>query len=213
MANDVAGKIVRVTIAATYPDNQVEENSMGFICTGAAAADTRAALGAAVLALYDTNIKPVMATTASLYGYHVQTLMPQPIDTSHQLAAPVAGTGGAISLATQVRPVMTMTSTLGGRGGRGRLYIFTPDTGHINAATLFPSAALITAINALATGLVTPIAVGGSTWKLSIVHRIPGVPPARSTYTSILAVTANASERFGTIRKSGNYGRVNLNPW
>lgn len=213
MGVDALNKLVRVTIAATYTDAQVQENNMAFLCTNPGGGDSRAALGSAVQALYTTHYVPKMATVSQLYGYHVQTLMPRPIDTSVQAIALVPGTGSAIPMPTQVRPVLTWGSALGGRGGRGRLYLFTPDSSQQDPATLYPLAAFTTAISALATAIRAPITVGGSTWQLHIAHRIPGVPPAASTYSSIAVTTGIGSQRFGTIRKSGNYGKTNLNPW
>lgn len=213
MGIDTLGKIVRVTIAATYADKQVQENNLAYKCTVAGGADTRRALAAAVQGHYNTRYVPKMATTTQVYGYNVTTLMPRPIDPGVSLASANVGTGTGVVMPTQVRPVLTWSTALGGRGGRGRLYLFTPDSSQQDAATFFPIAGLTTAINLLAADLYAPIVVGGSTWELQIAHRIPGVPPAPSTYSTIPVTGGVGSERFGTIRKSGNYGKTNLNPW
>lgn len=209
MSIDAVGKLVRVTIAATYPDSQVQMNNLGYACTVAGGTDTRPALGAAVQTIFLANLPAVMAAVSSIYGWRVQTLSPAPPDLTVSGVNVVAGSVGQPIMPTQARPVLKWLTAMAGRRYRGRIYGFTPVNSRITS-TGFPDATLDAAQLALGVALLPAIVSAGSTWKLSLIHRAAGSPVV---YTSTLITNCEVASLFGTQRKSGNYGRENPAPW
>lgn len=209
MANDQIGKIVRVTIAATFSDNQVQMNNLSYACTTAGGGDSRGALGAAVQTLFNAAMLPVMSSNSAIYGWLVQTLMPRPPDISVSGVNTIAGAGGATYVPSQARPLIGFKTALAGKKYRGRIYCFSPASTLVDAGG-YPPAALNAVINAFGTSLLAPIIVGGSTWSLAIAHRSPGSP---LTYTYDLVTARAVRNQWGTQRRSGNTGRLNVNPW
>lgn len=112
-------------------------------------------------------------------------------------------------LPSQVRPLVQWKTALAGRAYRGRMFGFTPDTANQNAnehPTVFNSASW----DALAARFVTGFVELGTTWTLVLWHRLrppkPFIPPTP-------VVVGDATKRWATQRRSGDYGRLNPNPW
>lgn len=209
MSIDVVGELVKVTIAATYPDSQLQECNIGYKCTAIGGADTRALLGPAVQAFFTARVIPNMAVVSSLYGWRVQQLDPLPAASTVFGTAIVAGTAGATSAPTQARPLLSWITAFAGKKYRGRIYVFTP-TFDCSDATSYPNAATLGTVNNLGNDLRGSVVVGGSTWKSVILHKPPA---AGGPWTSTDITNHKAAIYFGTQRRSGNTGRLNKLPW
>lgn len=209
MAIDVLGQIMRVTIAAQYPDAQIEMNNLTYVATAVGGADTRALLGVAVRNKFVAQWLPVMSPTSNIYGNRTLQLAPLPAAASTSVANPIVGTGVGNSAPTQARPILRFTTALAGRPYRGRLYLFTPILTCTDALA-YPTAAIRAAVVALGASLQGANVVGGTTWSPCIAHK-PSTPGAPWTSTPITGTVDPGM--FGTQRRSGNTGRLNPTPW
>jgi hypothetical protein len=206
---DTPGDILRVTIAALYPDTQVQEVNHNFVCGSSGGGDSRTALGAAVLGVYVTNYAPVMSSVSSLYGYKVALVNRPPPPFPKALVSSTPGALTVLVMPTQVRPILGWQTAQAGRGFRGRNFLFTPaDT--MMGSTGYPNTTMNTATAAVGAAIGAGFSVGGSAWAPVVAHRHKG-PPVTWTFT--LVANGFNPAKFGTQRKSGNYGRVNSNPW
>ncbi len=207
---DTVGDILRVTIAATYPDGQLQLTSVNYICTASGGGDTRAALGANLYNGIGTNWLPMMAPTSSLYGYKVSLVNRKPAPLPKVLAAIQAGTGSGNTMPTQSRPLISTGTGNAGRAYRGRMFLFTPASNQISA-TSFLSTAALTALGNIAGSVFNSFASGGTTWQPVIAHRHAG-PPVTWSWDPM--TSGQAQSKIATQRRSGNYGRTNsLVPW
>lgn len=209
MAIDLAGDIVRVTIAWSYPDAQVLENNLCYLCKTSGGTDSRGLLGVAVYDIFVTNWLPRIGPAAAIYGYKVDTInrVPHPLPATSIGIAPGSGTNP--NCPTQTRPMLRLTTALAGRKFRGRLFLPSPQAADVSNSG-FPVAGNTVAVGALGTALLAPIIVAGTTWQLGICHRVKANPAA----TTITDVTGNSAPGlFGTQWKSGNTGRANTPPW
>lgn len=209
MALDQVGDIVRVTIAWQYPDQQVLENNIAYRCSAAAAVDSRGALGNAVRTIFLSVWLPHVSNQVNLYGYKVSALnkMPSPAPVTGVIVTMGVGTSGIMP--TQARPLLKLRTALAGRKYRGRLFLPTPILDDITASG-YPTAGLNTDTGLIGTGIINPISVSGSTWTAVIAHLVKGNPLATTTTDITSAIPAGL---FGTMRKSGNTGRINATPW
>lgn len=205
---DAIGDIARVTIAAIYPDNQVQEVNHNFLCTTPSGADSRPGLGAAVLSIWSAYAA-FLPSNVSLYGYKVSIVNRKPPPMPRALVSSTTGTASGLLMPTQTRPVIGWQTINAGRSQRGRTFAFTP-AASLMGSTGFPSATLTTGLNTIASALLAGMTPSGSLWLLTLAHRIKG-PPV--TWSSTVLNTGTGTGKFGTQRKSGNYGRVNASPW
>lgn len=209
MALDTVGELVKVTIAAAYDNNQVQECNVGYQCTAIGGADTRALLGPAVQTFFNNRLLPNMGVTSTIYGWRVQQLAPLPPATTVFGVNQVNGTAGATTAPTQARPLLSFITDFSGRKYRGRIYLFTP-TFDCSTPLSYPNAATLGTINNLGNDLRGSVVVGGSTWKSVILHK-PSAPAGPWTSTPI--TNHKAGNFFATQRRSGNTGRLNPLPW
>ena len=207
---DTVGDIIRVTVAASYPNKQVQECNWHCHCIASGGGDSRSAVAAQVNSLAAVHIYPTLMSTVKYLGCRVALVLsgtpysPVIVDKDD----PGTSTGN-IQLPTQVRGVLKFRTALSGRAYRGRIYTFTPtstwqdadghplDTYGVHWATI---------LDQFRAGL----SVGGSIWQLVIYHRLvvpkPFIQP--TPVTQVINQTV-----WGTQRRSGDFGRPNLNPW
>lgn len=209
--NDRVGELVRVTLAATYTNNQVEETDYAFTPTVTGGGDSRAALGAGVYGALSAVLPPYLATTTNMFGWKVSVLNVKPPPAAVSSKTLVAGTDAAnAALPTQARPLIRFRTDLGGRTGRGRSYMFTPSAGFLQGDnTVNP--ALVAVLQGFGAFLAAGITVGGTAWSFVILNR--SAPPPPFTYGFTPVKTAEATNLFATQRRSGDTGRKNADPW
>lgn len=203
------GDIIRVTIAATFPDSQIQENNLNYVITSAGGTDFRPTLGPSVYALFLANWLNSMSYDSSMYGWKVAVVNRSPNPVPASAVATNVGSISAHPCPTQARPILSWQTANGGRGYRGRLFLFTPSSNAVSA-TGYLDTTPAAASAALAAALLPPITAGGTTLQLVIAHRHKG-PPVTWTVDPVTAAIARV--KIGTQRKSGNYGRTNVGPW
>jgi hypothetical protein len=155
-------------------------------------------------------MKALMYNGATYDGASAQKVVP-PLGLLPSIWAASAGPGtaGATALPTQTAGVITWQSVFAGRGNRGRSYIPFPasadDTGDGT-----PTAGYVTRLLAYKTALLAGFTVtdGLATETLGPIvwHKKTGLPGP-----TIFSARANA--RWGTQRRRGGYGRVNVPPF
>lgn len=210
---DVVGNIARVTMAALYPQGvrgqQVQETNIHYAITATGGGDTRAGLRAALDGFFVATVVPLMATTAQYWGSKVSMLNMIPPPTPKVSRNTAMGTGSGSQLPTQVRGLLSLTTNVAGRTGRGRMYVFTGDDTTFDASGN-PSAGYVAMLGTLAGQLANPVVTGGTTWSPCIAHRHAGPPPF---YTYDLVTGITRQDFYCTQRRSGESGRVNATPW
>jgi len=154
--------------------------------------------------------KQVLNNTSTYRGVAVANV--SGLRTTQFIANTNAGGGvaGVASLPTQVRGMLSYYTQLAGPRYRGRTYIPFPPT-NAGDANGMPTGAYVTFLGILLAAMFGPIVVpngaGSVSLALGVAHRVAGV------YTISEVVTAYARARFATQRKSGAYGRPNINPF
>lgn len=140
--------------------------------------------------------KPLLTAAATFRGIQLQVLHPRLLVPVIANANAGVGTGGASPLPLHVAGLIKLGTNLGGKANRGRQYIPFPAE-EANDAIGNPSAAYITALTTLATGLVSlqTTTVGGTTLTMApvVFHRLT------STWTRI--ITATPREFWATQRR------------
>jgi hypothetical protein len=207
---DTLGDVLRVTMAAVYRGQQVEEMNMHYQCTLSGGSDSRALVLSAIDAIVTAHIVPTMNGSMKYWGSKASIvegpIKPLPVTTN---PATAGGTSNA-SLPTQVRGLVRLVTALMGRKQRGRLFVFTPDYTEADSDGN-PTSAYQSALAAFATSLIAGFTAAGSSWVPVIYHRPKASPPTPFSVTSVTAFTINP--KFATQRRSGQLGRVNTNPW
>ena len=122
------GSLLRLTVAATYPNVQVQETNHVFLCVSAGGGDSRAALNSLIFSMYNGLYRSAMSSNSKLYGIicHTLELFPAPAPVSQQ--PDLVGLAGGDLMPTQVRPLISWKTDQAGRAFRGRTYLFTPGT-------------------------------------------------------------------------------------
>lgn len=206
---DRLGDVWRATMAMTTPSGQVQEMNLNYEITVQGAGDSRAAL----LAQIDTNIttfvRTYMSNTCHYYGSRlsaVRTAFPYaPVITTPNLVGLIA----EHMLPSQTRPIIKLYTELVGRKYRGRLFMFTPVASQTSTNET-PEPAMMSSYKSFVDSQLGGVIVGGTTWTASIWHRPhPPAPPLDPTPVT----RSSSSGRWGTQRRSGDYGRLNSNPW
>jgi len=126
------------------------------------------------------------------------------------LAGAHVGTHGTGPMPRNAAVIMKYATALRGPGGRGRLYLPFVDGDYV-ADNGRPTAALGVIVNSVCSTLLTPITITRTTntatlsWVLA--HRKKGTPFAANEI-----LTAQLSDRIGTMKKRGDYGKANTSP-
>lgn len=210
MANpDVAGEVWRATMAFSYGNNQWELPSFHIQSAQANPTDTKPSVISQLDSLVQAHIVPSLSTSVTYYGSKLSPAYTTPPWNPYISTPKTAGTSSSDCLPTQVRPIISMHTRKSGRSWRGRLYGATPSVlfADVNGAPLPAlSSAWLATLDVWRAGLV----VSGTTWSMVLVHRQktgqPLVPPD-------LVTVLEFQDRFGTQRRSGGYGRPNVEPW
>lgn len=194
---------------ACYLPNQASINVLYYICTevgGEGGVDGSFAAG--LDTLFAPLFKALLCEAAFYRGVSVQRVSPAPptlpsVVTVNDGAGTVAGD----LLPAQVSGVITKQTPFAGVKFRGRLYC--PFPGEADNTSNAPTAGYLSRLNDLAQSL-TDVVVAGvagdtSTMAPCLWHRSDG------SITLLTAVRTNAL--WGTQRRRGNYGKLNLAPF
>jgi hypothetical protein len=153
---------------------------------------------------------PMIDSTSSFRGMGVREILAPVVGSpspAYDNSAVAVGTGVGKPMPGQVSGLIKISTAVGGRKGRGRLYIPFPAV-TFGDDTDQPTAAYLVLLNALATQVLAPIVVIGGTgtaaFGLVLYHRTTGL-------TSPVVSTAG-SPRWATQRRRGDYGRLNSSP-
>lgn len=207
---DVAGEVWRATMAFHYANEQWELPSFHLQSAQANPSDTKPAVVAQIDSLVQAHIVPTISTSVIYYGAKLSPAYTTPPWNPYISTPKVAGTSSSDTLPTQVRPLVSMHTAKSGRAWRGRLYGATPSVlfADANGAPLPQlGTAWLAALDVWRAGSV----VGGTTWSMVLPHRkkpdpAPLIPPD-------LVTILEFQDRFATQRRSGQYGRLNSEPW
>jgi hypothetical protein len=203
------GTIYRVQ-PTTYGQGQVGYNELhaqvtANVGTGATDAQIAAVASAAWAAIY----VPWLYSTFSYRGTVVQQISPARMNAVTSIAGQAAGTGTGGALPTQLAGLVSMTSTIPGRKGHGRMYVSFPADNMMVVLTGVLSAAGQTLLTNAQSVLNTPWTAGGggNTTTLSYgvySKKLPGFGTLLSTVNSTV---------FATQRRRGAFGKVNNEPF
>jgi hypothetical protein len=211
-----SGGVYRLT-TYKFLDGQMGMQSVNFQVTISSGSPTDD-LGSLLQAYALTSVtldKSISATAATLVGWKLACVSQLPPDLPGIVTDGVACTGGATPVPTQVSGIIQALTLKAGRAYRGRIFVPFPWIAAVDTDQT-PTAAYVTALNTWANtvGMVNQLlTVGGNVYQLVPViwHRHAGktgIPLAR-TYD--IMTEANARKEWGTQRKRGDLGRLNVN--
>jgi hypothetical protein len=217
MAMNDIWKVLIVT--ANVPNFQVGINTLYFVEGANTGAGTDApgmalTFSTAIAALY----KAVMPGTATYRGVSAQKLALAPLAPAPSITLAGVGTAAGNSAPNQVAAVLSLRTAFAGKKFRGRSYIAFPPISFSDVNGDMTAAAQ-TAYLALGVAILTPfIAVGGAgTSVMSLCVRgtnLPRpVPPLRPTYSYTTVNSVQMALKWGTIRRRGQFGRLNALPF
>src|SRR5215831_6961233 len=204
---DTAGTILRVTLAAVYPNTQVQETGFHMVCLTTGGGDTRLLVGQTISDLWTGTLLAHLSSNVSYHGFIVHTVETVPAPAPVFGIRNLNGTGAADLIPSQVRGLISWKTLNTGRAYRGRSYMFTPDGGSLGTDGEL-TVGYTTQLSNFASALIPAFTVGGSSWKLAIYHRRPipliQIPPTPVTTYSVV-------DKWATQRRGGDYGRPNAN--
>jgi len=163
-------------------------------------------------ATFNTTFGPLyaalMPTSAEYRGVGVQLLAIGMLTPVEYYPQPATGIVAGESLPKQVTGVIALRSTVGGRSGRGRAYVgFASEAD--NEAAGKPSVSYVARLQALADAMASPLTVEdtGSVGQILQLH----------VYSRMLGTLADVSQtvardRWGTQRRRGDFGKINISP-
>ncbi len=195
-----------------YLNNQVGEivsfwKETGFTGGGADYSEIALAFGTGS---WSAAIKALMANGASYRGVIVREIDSVPkFNAVHNNADAGVGTAGANALPTQVRGLIRLNTDFSGPSGRGRKYAFFPSATDSDAAGL-PSAGYQLRLATLGALLATGFTVVGAFGNTDLVPILRGKGPPL-TYRNVVGFDVRGG--WATQRRSGSFGRPNLQPF
>lgn len=155
--------------------------------------------------------KALISTMARFRGVGVQIVIPgvsppEQVDVTQD----GVGTSGTTLAPTQSSGIITKLTAISQRYARGRIYVPFPSTDDMTAAGA-PTAGYLAALLTLANDLddVETVVVGAASVVLTPVVRSLSVAHP-GTYT---ITTCVPRAKFGTQRRRGQYGRINVLPF
>jgi len=149
-------------------------------------------------------IKPMLAQEAQYLGVKVQIIKPTRLVAVTDNTGAGAGTSGVSVLPKQVAGLLSKRTVNAGRAFRGRAYIPFPSEDDSDTYAVPNAGYSVNLVNmAVFLGDQLHPVVAGNILTPIIYHRKTG------TATDISIVLA--ANKFATIRKRGDYGRVNAN--
>lgn len=185
--------------------NQIGINNIHYFCTGIVGIG--ADIDEAAHDLYDL-FQPVysdLCSTASYFlGVKLATRNVTPTPRAGLWEAAVANAGGAGVIPSQVAGVLSLYTDYAGRSGRGRVYTPFIAPGSVTTGDL-PTVAYRGFLGDLGNAIVGGITVGGGGNTSDLIAVI-----VNKELTHVWEITSfYANNRFGTIRKRGQYGKAN----
>lgn len=198
------GEVIRCSVYATAA-NQIGINSIHYrvssVTTGGATLD-------AIADDFNTQMKTIwraiMSSSALYLGVKVATIgvagPPIPAIWSDE----GFGTDGATLLPTQSSGILSLYTEVGGPAGRGRLYLPFPSTAALENDDT-PTALYRSNMNDIGDAILlgfTGSGGGGSCVLQPVIYH-------RATNTATLITGYFSNDRFGTMRKRGQYGKTN----
>lgn len=202
--NIVVGDILRCSIY-NHAVNQIGINNVHYLCTGTTGLGSD--IDEAAHDLYDLY-QPVysdLCSTASYFlGIKLATRNVTPTPRAGLWEAAVANAGGAGIIPSQVAGVLSLYTDFAGRAGRGRLYTPFVAPGSVTTGDL-PTAAYRGFLGDLGNAVIGGITVGGGGNTSDLIACIVN----KDVTHAWDIITHFANNRFGTIRKRGQYGKAN----
>lgn len=162
-------------------------------------------------------LKACLSSSATYHGIAVRRIWPGPVPTA-TVDITGAGAGGVAGdpCPRQVRGLVTLTTGLAGRVGRGRIYVPFPAEAS-NDANATPTAGYFTLLELLGVELSTVfvgVGAGGNTAELTPHLVIPSYTPPPLVVISHVRITKitgyTARDKWATQRRSGDYGSPNV---
>jgi hypothetical protein len=157
------------------------------------------------------HYKPLINSNASYRGVGVKLILPVQGVESAVVMNSGLGSGGVDSLPKQCAGLIQLQTVVGGRHGRGRVYIPFPSEQHSDANGA-PTAAYGTLLTTLAADfLLLAVYTSGpntTTWAPCIFNRGTGtfikLNPGGAT---------NSRTKWASQRRRGDFGKSNVLPW
>jgi len=156
--------------------------------------------------------QPLLSAAATFRGITVALLEAGAPPFQRSTLAGVAGDVAGDPLPRQTCGMVTLRSTVGGRAGRGRIYLPFPSETHNQTPDGVPTGAYVTAAQTLGEVFVGQqvITVGVDQLRLDWILKpsplLPGGP-------HLFLATALARQRWATQKSRGSYGAANTDPW
>lgn len=206
----VQGDYIEATLGCDAPDSQVGVNVLHYL-VGLVAGTVNVQMAADAIAAYFSGAYiQLLSSTATFSGCKVRIIFPLPASSAAKSAAPpVAGNSGSARLPEQVSGLIKKMTGLGGRHGRGRLYVPFPSS--VDSTPLgYPSAGYLVSLANLASLVPGVITVGSG------VNTAPLTPMILNrkkplTLASVTPVSgAIARTGWATQRRRGYFGHHNL---
>jgi hypothetical protein len=204
------GDVLEVRVVCAGNDSQAGENVLHYVCPVVVGGmvgiqDVVDFLAATLGSVY----QPLLNQTAVFSGVAVRKVFPLPGSiTVKSTASPLVGSGGTVPLPEQVSGICRKLTTLGGRHGRGRLYIPFPSV-FASGALGLPTPAYLTGLGILAGVLAADqtVTVGINSVLLSpgLWNRKP--PLVIGSFTLIQGVATEGG--WATQRRRGFFGAKN----
>lgn len=169
--------------------------------------------------LIDTNFaatfKPCLGVPATYYGVGCRKFVAggRLSAENSTTASTGPGTGGALLVARQTCGMITKQTVLGGRGGRGRMYVPFPGTISCDTSGV-PTAAYLALIGTIGTALLATLTNGGGLTLIPVLLRYPRpnrLPPIAIGTTPLAGFTTRL--KWATHRTRGSYGKTNQLPF
>lgn len=169
--------------------------------------------------LIDTNfaaaIKPCLGVPATYYGVGCRKFIAggRLSAENSTTASTGPGTGGALLIARQTCGLITKQTVLGGRGGRGRMYVPFPGTASCDTSGV-PTAGYLANIGTIGTALLATLTNAGGLTLIPVLLRYPRpnrLPPVAIGTTPLTGFTARL--KWATHRTRGSYGKTNALPF
>jgi len=152
--------------------------------------------------------KPMMSNTSTYRGVGTRVIWPAPAS-SEALSGSASGAGTVLpqALGNQVCGLLSLRTNVGGRKGRGRMYIPFPGTPD-SLDALTPAAGYLAKLANLGTYVIAPITFGAAPNTLACTPCLFN----RKTFTVTFLSNFRTPAKWATQRRRGGFGRPNESP-
>jgi hypothetical protein len=202
----VTGMVLQSTTEVQNGLGQTALNDWFYAVTGTfGSSSTDQAAAAAVDSNFAASYKALCSSLCTYWGVRLRIVAPTVYPGVEDTSNSGLGTNGATNMPGQVAGVMTKGTGQAGRKMRGRCFgPFPPPNAASSTGEM--TAGYVALLNAVGTAAMNILTVGGA-GNTAILN------PClyhRTTKTFTLLTTVNASTKWGTQRRRGDYGRPNL---